>query len=53
MKNWLKNVFQLQEKLLLLASVDRCPKKMEENGFHLPENQLHLLKHDLSVKIGL
>ena len=42
MKGWLKNI-QLKNELFPLAAVDCCLKKMEENGFHQPENQFSLV----------
>ena len=51
MKDWLKNMLQLKNKLLSLIAVDCCPKKMEKNDFHEPENLLHYLKYSLSLKI--
>ena len=33
-KDWLKNMLKLKNKLLSLKAFDSCPKKMEKNNLH-------------------
>ena len=52
MKDWLKNMFQLKEKLLPLEAVDCCLRKWKKMVSTSQKISFHQLKYALPFKIG-